>query len=368
MVQRVRLANLVSFYRLNQPWMDGLAFSARPQRWSDYNAFVSANFAGNRVALTKTEAANGTCIVAPYRVSEGNLSTISVNRVADGQFATNIYVGDVNPATATVGQVTRALIDNNNGMYEGMQLSLIVNYQQQVGGVYRAIVRYYEVILDLTDERTFASLMSDTHIAAVNQSIGFTAGANDPVMGFAFILSVDEAGKTRTSTQYLTLTDDSIYNKYTTESGLTAAIQSYGGGMVNAFLSAGYQTSSQGSVLIPTSILSVNGKTAESYFGDVIQTNQEQPALRIKFSENVAGEASSTIKVLFNKQTLTFSEGTGSQSVVSTIVDGEVAIDTNNIGAANGGKLEEVTVQLNGTDYTIKFSTSDITEGGDVTQ
>ena len=366
MVQRVRLANLVSFYRLNQPWMDGLAFSARPQRWSDYNAFVSANFAGNRVALTKTEAANGTCIVAPYRVSEGNLSTISVNRVSDGQFATNLYVGDVNPATATVAEVTSALLANNNGMYEGMQLSLIVNYQQQVGGVYRAIVRYYEVILSLTDTRTFASLMSDTHIAAVNQSIGFTAGDNDPVMGFAFILSVDEGGKTRTSTQYLTLTDDSIYNTYTTEPALTAAIQSYGGGMVNAFLSAGYQTSSQGAVLIPTSILSVNGKTAGSYFGSVQVGSQ--PALRVKFNENVTGEASSTIKVLWDNGTQTYPEGTGSGHVATTIEDGEVHINTDGIGSANGGKLEEITVQLNGIGYNIKFETSDITEGGDVTQ
>ena len=365
MVQRVRLANLVSFYRSNRPWMDGLAFSARPQRWSDYNAFVSANFASNPVALTKTEAANGTCIVAPYRVSEGNLSTISVNRVANGQFATNLYVGDVNPTTATVAEVTRALIDNNNGLYEGMQLSLIVNYQQQVGGVYRAIVRYYEVILDLTDERTFASLMSDTHIAAVNQSIGFTAGANDPVMGFAFILSVDEAGKTRTSTQYLTLTDDSIYETYTTESALTAAIQSYGGGMVNAFLSAGYQTGSSGAVLIPKSILSVNGKTAGSYFGKV--SPGSDTTLVVRFNENVTGTASSNIKVLFSGGVQTYNEGTEANTVATTIVDGAVHINTNNIGQANGGLLDAVTVDLNGVRYTIDFETSDITEGGDVT-
>ena len=365
MVQRVRLANLVSFYRLNRPWMDGLAFSARPQRWSNYNAFVSANFASNPVALTKTEAANGTCIVAPYRVSEGNLSTISVNRVADGQFATNLYVGDVNPATATVAEVTAALLANNNGMYDGMQLSLIVNYQQQVGGVYRAIVRYYEVILSLTDERTFASLMSDTHIAAVNKSIGFTAGKNDPVMGFAFILSADEAGKTRTSTQFLTLTDDSIYNTYTTESALTAAIQSYGGGMVNAFLSAGYQTSSKGAVLVPTSILSVNGKTAGTYFGQVAPG--EDPTLVVRFNENVTGTATSTIVAYVGNSLQTYPEGTKSGTVATTIVEGEVRINTTNIGSGNGGLLEKVTVQLNGVDYTIEFSRSDITDGSEVT-
>lgn len=347
--------------------MDGLAFSTRAQRWSDYNAFVSANFASNRVALTKSEADSGTCIVAPYRITEGNLSQITVNRVADGQYATNLYVGEVNPTTATVAEVTTALLANNNGMYEGMQLSLIVNYQQQVGGVYRAIVRYYEVILSLTDTRQFAAMMSDTHIAAVNNSIGFTAGENDPVMGFAFILSVDEGGKTRTSTQELILTDESIYNAYTTESALSAAILSYGGGQVNAFLSAGYQgSSSQGTVLIPQSILSVNGITAGTYFGTV--DNAGDTILVVRFNENVTGTATSSIKVLDSNTSYTFSEGEGSGTVATTIVDGAVQINTSGIGSANTGILEKVTVQLNDIEFSIEFATSNNTGGGDVTE
>ena len=41
--QRMRWANLVSFYRVNQPWMKRGAFESKKQTWSDYNAFVSAN-------------------------------------------------------------------------------------------------------------------------------------------------------------------------------------------------------------------------------------------------------------------------------------------------------------------------------------
>ena len=255
MEQRVRLANLVAFYRANRPWMDGLAFSTRPQKWSDYNAFVSANFASNLVALTKSEAAAGTCIVAPYRVSEGNLPSVSVGLFSAGNYKTNLFIGDLSLTNASVSAVTQALLANNNGLYEGMQISLIVNYQQQVGGVYRAIVRYYEVILSLTDERIFTTLMSDEHLAAVDGALGFTAGASDPVMGFAFILSADEGGKTRTSTQTLTLTSTTLYDTYTTATALTNAIASYGGEQLGAFLSAGYQTSSNSGVEIPYSIL-----------------------------------------------------------------------------------------------------------------
>lgn len=361
MQQRVRLANLVSFYRANRPWMDGLAFSARPQRWSDYNAFVSANFESNRVALTKTEAANGTCIVASYRISEGNLPTISVNRVASGKYSTNLYVGDVNPATATVAEVTTALLANNNGMWEGMQLSLIVNYQQQVGGVYRAIVRYYEVILSLSDTRLFHSLMSDEHIAAVDNSIGFTAGAADPVLGFAFILSADEAGKTRTSTQELILTDDSLYTTYTTESALANAIASYGGGQINAFLSAGYQGSSTGSVTIPLSILSVNGKNAGEYLGSGT-ANNETLAARLTRVIPTGVETTAAVEV----------KGSTGQLAceVTSVEDRTVNLNTNSIGSANDGIITKVILTIGGTAYTIEFADSegDITGGGDVTE
>ena len=255
MEQRVRLANLVAFYRANRPWMDGLAFSTRPQKWSDYNAFVSANFASNLVALTKSEAAAGTCIVAPYRISEGNLPSVSVDRLTGGNYKTNLFIGELTLDNASVAAVTQALLANNNGLFEGMQLSLIVNYQQQVGGVYRAVVRYYEVILSLTDERVFTTLMSDEHLTAVERALGFTAGESDPVMGFAFILSADEGGKTRTSTQYLTLTSTTLYDTYTTATALTNAIASYGGEQLGAFLSSGYQTSSNSGVALPYSIL-----------------------------------------------------------------------------------------------------------------
>lgn len=353
MEQRVRLANLVSFYRANRPWMDELAFSTRPQKWSDYNAFVSANIGSNRVALTKTEAANGTCIVAPYRISEGNIAPIVHNRVASGQYSTNLYVGDVNPTTATVAEVTTALLANNNGMFEGQQLSLIVNYQQQAGGVYRAVVRYYECILSLTDTRPFSEVLSDEHIAYVSNSIGFTAGANDPVMGFSFILSFDEGGKTRVSTQSLVLTDTSTYDAYLTTSALNAAIESYGGGQVNAFLAAGYQSSSQGGVTIPLSILNVNGVQAGALLGS---GDANDSRLVVSFNENVEGEVSSYVVIDEEGINQQYSEGTQSPSVSSEIIDGKVVISTNNLGSLNSNHdIMEVGCTINGTTYNIAF-------------
>lgn len=368
MEQRVRLANLVSFYRANKPWMDGLAFSARPQQWSDYNAFVSANLNSNRVFLTKAEAAAGTCIVAPYRVSEGNLPSVSVTEQTNGVYATNLYVGDVNPTTDTIAGVTAALLANNNGLYEGMQLSLIVNYQQQIGGVYRAVVRYYEVILSLTDGRLFSEVMSDQHIAYVQNSIGFTAGANDPVMGFAFIISADQGGKTLTSTQYLTLTDSTLYDTYTTESALNAAIESYGGGLLGPFLSGGYQNSSSGSVELPLSILSVNGKAAGQFYGTI---SAHGTPLVVTFNRAIASTPTTTI---VGQQTVgttrqTWGEGDGSSAITSTLFNGAVSIDTKGIGSGNSAFfLVSISIQVDGQIYGITFSTTESTPDGDITE
>lgn len=358
--QRVKLANLVAMYRANRPWMEKLAFEGKPQKWSTYNAFVSANVQGNEVFLTKTEAAQGCCVVAPYRVSEGSLPSVTIAETTSGTWATNLYCGEVNPATATIAELTEALLANNNGMAEGMQLSLIVNYQQQNNGVYYANVRYYELILDRTDTRPVSDVLGDTHLALVNGSIGFQAGSSDPVMGFTFVISQTLGGRTKVSTQSLVLTDTTTLNAFTNDTHQAQAVQSYGASNLSPFLASGYQQGSNADVEQPISILSVNNKVAGSYLGSG-QTNSERFGINLSKEPNdvtaVGIYANDTwYRSTDNPAPITF-EHTGST----------ISVLTSGMGSSNSSVISKIEVVADGETITIEFDNGGA-GGGEVTE
>ena len=58
MLQRVRWANLVNFYRVNKEWMK-YAFETKKKNQSEYNKFMSLNVASSPIYLTKQEAGGG---------------------------------------------------------------------------------------------------------------------------------------------------------------------------------------------------------------------------------------------------------------------------------------------------------------------
>lgn len=74
MSQRVKLANLVGFYRILRPLL-GDSFLRRPANNSSYNAFVKANMASSRVYLTKEQASSGYVVTAPYTITDGTLQS-----------------------------------------------------------------------------------------------------------------------------------------------------------------------------------------------------------------------------------------------------------------------------------------------------
>lgn len=83
MSQRVKLANLVGFYRLLRPLL-GDSFLRRPANQSSYNAFVKANLASSRVYLTKEQASSGYVITAPYTITDGTLQQSGWDAVTPG--------------------------------------------------------------------------------------------------------------------------------------------------------------------------------------------------------------------------------------------------------------------------------------------
>lgn len=264
MAQRMQWANMVALYRVNQPWMKSGAFESKKQTWSDYNAFVSANSGLNPVWLTKDEVARGASVIAPYIITKGSLpSVVVVADQANEEFYTDLYTGDdlSISGTTTAAELSRALLDNNNGLREGDQISAILNIQQTTDGVPYVLARYYEFIIDSTDNRTLADLGLDSVFVNDNYEdmerlCIFTEG---DTCACACVVSRTISGNIQVSTQALVLTDSAItYNAlYTTDAAFQQASQSYGETDAN-FLAAGYSGKAS-NVRVPVSqgILSV---------------------------------------------------------------------------------------------------------------
>lgn len=233
MSSRVRLANVVAVYRANRAWMKG-SFENKKERESDYNAFLRANLSSSQVALTKTEASQGAAVASPYQVTGGSLLPIT-HTTSAALILTDLFVGNLTLGEQTsVGALSAALLANNNGLAEGMQLSLIVNVQQArpSDGLPYIIARAYELVLNSTSEAlVYAYLPSDVKTQA--QSAGNNAIVLDTTnMGSGaacFILSQTTGGVTRVSTQTLFMFgSQSTYTRYTSATQQADAIASYG--------------------------------------------------------------------------------------------------------------------------------------------
>lgn len=235
MQQRVKLSNLVAFYKANKGWMRN-AFEDKAQRESDYNAFVAANIGNTQVALTKSEVASGAAVAAPYQITRGSILSIEHN-LQGSTIKTNLNLGNFQIAAGTtIGQLSTAILNNNLTLSEGMQLSLIVNIQQSGEASQQPyiVVRVYEFLLNRTSPELLTSYFPEsvTTIAAGTNNYALALNTTTYAEGGAtFILSHSVGGVTRVSSQRLQLFgSQSVYNSHTTAAAMTAAIDSYGVG------------------------------------------------------------------------------------------------------------------------------------------
>lgn len=255
--QRMRWANLVSFYRANQPWMKRGAFESKKQTWSDYNAFVSANSKISPVFLTKGETEQGGAVVAPYVVTKGSLPSVALFSW-EGQdvFCSDLYVGDLTiTGSTTAAQLSAALRDNNNGLQEGDQISFILNIQgTNPEGAPFITARYYEFIIDSSDNRTLSEIglegviLDDTY-----EDMQRLCFAHDgAICGGAIIVSRTSSGNIKVSTQNLVLNAamETYLADYTSDAALQRASRSYGENEAN-FLASGYSGKAS-NVAVPT--------------------------------------------------------------------------------------------------------------------
>lgn len=229
MDQRVKLANLVNFYRANKAWMSRGAFESKKQTWSDYNAFVSVNIDGNRVALPKQQASEGQCIVAPYQVTKGTLPKFNVS----GTGTSAVLNYGEGTAPTTWGAFSTRMISAYPGLQNGDQISFII-YNQDEDGVGRKFVSVnpIERNLNTEDTTTLASLFSGWTFGA--ESLTFTTstiGGNAVAVSICVSRSVSGAIKVNDS--FVVMFEETVLNEVITDSALAYAIASYGGSSVN---------------------------------------------------------------------------------------------------------------------------------------
>lgn len=295
MIQRTKLSNLVNFYKSMRSWAKVGAFSNKPQRWSDYNAFVSANIGTQPAYLTKNQAAAGCAVVAPYIISRGSLPRVQTtfNSVRT-DFDSNIYVGELDtPVDFTLGEVSTAIIANNNGIMNGDQISIISVIQRTTETGPFVIQRAYEFTLDTTSTQNMNDVLPSEVLAfqpATGEQNVLSHSAEEANMGCAFIISRKVGGKILTGDAQLALTPaaETFLGGYRTSAALQNAIASYGVGESN-FLDPNTRgdSSTQATLNLQLLSMTINNRTYSN--GQELGTLGNPTSVTFNFSSDLTG-------------------------------------------------------------------------------
>lgn len=222
MMQRVRLANLVNFYRANKEWMLKYSFEKLRPYLSIYNEFVGANMA-NSVPLTKSDATAGVVLPAPLVLTKGTLPTIGILNVAEDE--AYAYSGiSVQDENSTIAGLSQALINRDEGWKAGDQLSaIIIGYRNGMP----CIVHKTEMILDTenTNELPDSISINSDMLAVYTGVLSYNINS----YGVALIHSRRENGKVLVSSETLSLSQKAIetLQQSTTEEAFQTAADSY---------------------------------------------------------------------------------------------------------------------------------------------
>lgn len=232
MNQRVRLANLVDFYRANQLWMKRGAFENKKQTQSDYNAFVSRNIQSSTIALTKAEALAGAVVVAPYQVTDGSLERINAS------VATNVL--SIPLANLTAGNspmtsdVSMAILENYPSLRKGDQISIIVLLNKRdSAGIPRVTVFANEFILDDDNSEPISTYVSvGTRVRTISATESALVLNVQPESGesvaFVVCASRSTSNGIKVSPSSVIMGDTTFLTGYSSEEQFEKAIISYG--------------------------------------------------------------------------------------------------------------------------------------------
>lgn len=341
MVQRVQLSNLVSFYR-NVIRLFPSAFQNKPSNQSDYNQFVGKNLNAVKIYLTRDEANAGACVCAPYQLTHGSLAPVQT--YGEGVSArTNIALGAdfTLDNETTVAQLTAAIINNNDGWVEGMQLSYVSALQSTNSTTGFPMVQgyLYSFTLSLSDQTKVRTLIPEFGMSNVSGYIGHGASAGSG--GFAWIKSsIGPNGNIMVSSQRLVLTSDDIYTAYAGVAQRGNAIASYGA-QDDVFLNP------RSNSITATDSQDIEGGAASvssvSVAGTMFETNgtsavniAQGAAIRIVGTQLANKEIKIALSDTNSQQALALSDAQPIASVISDVDQGNTLV-TGTFTAAHSG-------------------------------
>lgn len=356
MGQRVKWANLVSFYRANASWMPK-AFENKKATQSDYNKFMSLNAANSRIYLTKEQARQGACVVDSYRVSDGTLQPVDIFP-AEQNWVTNLYLTGLDKldATTTVAAFSTALLASNAGLRSGDQLSFIRITQlfNNTTDIPYIQVRAYELLINeqgtgLVKDFWPVELLA---LSNVQDTPALMVKNNNKQGGFALIVSRTQGGRVLVSPSQVTqvnMTD--VINQYSSSAALQAAIDSYGSGD-EVFLDSknADAIAKKPTTFSITSVTSSNGVVSAVPGGDIDLTNGDfSEGMNVAFNENVTGNVT---------EVNTFIDGTNSFTTNSPEVTGNIVGLPSDLKAqpADTARTFKIVVTISGVNYEATFN------------
>lgn len=242
MARRIGWGNVVNFWQtFNQDLHP--SFEQATGRVSDYNLFIGRN-TGRAPYLTKKDASAGGCIVAPYMITEGSLTSIGMGVTPTGIITSDISVGSlVITDETTLAAFSAAIVANNSGWQFGDQLSAFISIQSvdTTTQVPRVVTRAYEITLNEDSEDLIVDFLVNNNecFNVIANKLAFLQAING---GGCYVHSRKDAeGNTLVSTQFYEVTND-LLATYSTESMAISAILSYGGNTRAAFLTPNITT------------------------------------------------------------------------------------------------------------------------------
>lgn len=232
MSQRVKLANLVGFYRLLRPLL-GDSFLRRPANQSSYNAFIKSNLASSRVYLTKEQASSGYVVTAPYTITDGTLQQSGWEKSVLGFDVTN-YTTPFE-GTAGVGYALQEGFKNAYLVYypdaDESDVLLFVSVIEQSNGIAptMSIHPMYLSQLDGTDSWFAKHIVSakPAELTGTGQYV-YKAAANESLAIVRARISNNRIVVCSTESLNLGVSANLRQGQFNTQLALNSAINSYG--------------------------------------------------------------------------------------------------------------------------------------------
>ena len=238
--QRTKWGNVVQMYKGIMPLING-GFEQKPTRCSDYQMFMKVNMPNANIYLTKQEVAGGSCIAAPYQITQGTLPSIVTAGEGDN-VRTDISIGDLTiDAETMVKDFAKAVVDNNADYDYGDQISFfdVLQRVNPVTGIPYCQFHATNVVLDKASEVKLLDLVSKYGFATVDGYLGHIEGEGAGV--FAWVHSRKSYGKTLVSTQMLINNNADMIAEYSGSEAYKRSVKTYGGEN-SAFLTPGTTT------------------------------------------------------------------------------------------------------------------------------